>query len=515
MNGKRGKLRVDRFTVRDLVSRLDGGRLLIPEFQRDYVWKPSRAAKLIDSMFHRLPVGALLIWDTADEVGTRVRRADRRGGTTSWLIDGQQRSRTLQRVMASDQDDRFEVLFHVTERAFARPNAATRRDPLWVPLSDLWGDGWRDIRNRLREDFPRHGTRIEENIDDCREILEYEVPVIYMEDHPFEQAVEAFERLNSLGVRLKRADLESAQVAKRHAGFIRDELVPLLCDLRRQGFGRVNVGHLFRATEVLARPNARRVRLHQLERHELAKAWKAMRQGLERTFQLLRSELSVSTMDLLWSGALLVPPIVISALARPRERNDGALAAWIVAAAVFHRYTGSTETAIEQDLRACMGDDVLKGLLKNLRASAQRRRLQVTVDDLDSSIQDRGALFAAYVACTHRGAVDLFTGQKITTASQANAIHRHHIFPRGGFPLAARSDADLVPNIAFILPEVNMALGKEAAGKYLPNIPGARRKSQCIPEDPTLYESYDDFYWRRAELLALSLNDFLKERGIE
>lgn len=68
-----------------------------------------------------------------------------------------------------------------------------------------------------------------------------------MIDHSFKNAVTAFQRINTLGVKLKREDIESAQVAARHTGFIADDVSPFLAELHRNGFTRLNVMHLFRA----------------------------------------------------------------------------------------------------------------------------------------------------------------------------------------------------------------------------------------------------------------------------
>lgn len=60
-----------------------------------------------------------------------------------------------------------------------------------------------------------------------RGILDYEVPAVRMEEYSFENAVEAFTRINTLGVKLKKEDIESARVAARHTGFIANEVAAL------------------------------------------------------------------------------------------------------------------------------------------------------------------------------------------------------------------------------------------------------------------------------------------------
>ena len=113
-----------------------------------------------------------------------------------------------------------------------------------------------------------------------------------MVDHSFKDAVNAFKRINTLGVRLKKEDIESADIAARHSGFIADEVTPFLNDLRQQGFNRLNIMHLFRACAFVAKPDGRnRTPLHELERQEVLKAWKTTQRATEQAIGLVRSEL--------------------------------------------------------------------------------------------------------------------------------------------------------------------------------------------------------------------------------
>ena len=212
--------------VKQLVDDYRAGRIVIPEFQREYVWQPVKAAKLIDSLYKGFPVSSLLLWQSTEE--TRARRLNphpRRAALMSWLIDGQQRIITLSRTMNGDEG--IDVVFHPEENKFRRANAATRKDPNWVRVSDLWDDDrHRQIRRNL--DGSRYADKREARFEDIRRILDYEIPVVRMVDHDFKAAVEAFTRINTLGVRLKTEDIESARVAARHSGFVADEVVPFL-----------------------------------------------------------------------------------------------------------------------------------------------------------------------------------------------------------------------------------------------------------------------------------------------
>ena len=60
--------------VKQLIDDYRLGRIVIPEFQREYVWKKSKAPLLIDSLYRGFPISSLLLWQSDEE--TRSRRRD-------------------------------------------------------------------------------------------------------------------------------------------------------------------------------------------------------------------------------------------------------------------------------------------------------------------------------------------------------------------------------------------------------------------------------------------------------
>lgn len=501
------RLELDKVKVKNLIADYRAGHIVIPEFQREYVWKRSRAPRLIDSLYRGFPISSLLLWYSSEQA--RARRKDprpARAANMSWLIDGQQRVITLARTMSGDEG--IDVVFHPEDDEFRLSNAATQNDRNWFRVADLWDDHlYRQLRRNL--DVGRHADKREEQFEKVRNILEYEVPLVRMVDYKFGDAVDAFKRINTLGVRLKREDIESAQVAARHSGFIADEVVPFLEDLRRQGFTRLNVMHLFRACAFVAKPDGRnRTPLHELERSEVLRAWKQTQSATEQAIGLVRSELGLVNMEILWSGSLLVPLIVLCATLPPRQRDSRGLVAWLALAALLHRYSLASETALDQDLRACRSDDPIGGLLANLRQT--RSSLVADADDFSGALNDRGGLLATYIACLYRGILDFFTGGKVLLQA---AVDRHHILPRAQFPEKERSAADNVANIAFIASDVNKAIGLSGPEVYLKRIPKKVLDSQCVPSDRHLWaiDSAEEFWEARRTLLAESFNEFLKE----
>src|SRR5690242_6073743 len=111
-------LKNERVKIGKLVADYEAGRVVIPEFQRDYVWRKNRAPKLIDSLYRNFPVSTLLFWQSSEYA--KARRANPKpasGRNMNWLIDGQQRVMTLSRAMSGD--DGIEVVFNPDTNQFS------------------------------------------------------------------------------------------------------------------------------------------------------------------------------------------------------------------------------------------------------------------------------------------------------------------------------------------------------------------------------------------------------------
>lgn len=93
------EFKLEKRKVTDLISDIHNGDIQLPQFQRDYKWKPSAVLKLIDSINKLHPAGSLLFLeiDTSKEpfiAYEKVRTAPDSAGDVkpSYLIlDGQQR----------------------------------------------------------------------------------------------------------------------------------------------------------------------------------------------------------------------------------------------------------------------------------------------------------------------------------------------------------------------------------------------------------------------------------------
>jgi uncharacterized protein with ParB-like and HNH nuclease domain len=85
-------------SVEELVMMIERGELRLPEMQRQYVWRSTRVRDLMDSLYRGYPSGAILLWETDEDVPQRqfsVKQVNNPYQSVRLLLDGQQRLTSL------------------------------------------------------------------------------------------------------------------------------------------------------------------------------------------------------------------------------------------------------------------------------------------------------------------------------------------------------------------------------------------------------------------------------------
>src|SRR6266478_3864347 len=81
------------------------GELSLPEMQRRYVWRSTRVRDLLDSLYRGYPSGAILLWETDEDVPLQDFSVSQKVNpykTTRLLLDGQQRLTSLSAVIRGE-----------------------------------------------------------------------------------------------------------------------------------------------------------------------------------------------------------------------------------------------------------------------------------------------------------------------------------------------------------------------------------------------------------------------------
>jgi hypothetical protein len=191
------------------------GRIRIPHFQRPLRWQRDDVIKLFDSIVRGYPVGSLLLWRRpalAETVQLGALRIEApRLSDALWVVDGQQRITGLANALHPDgqSDDRFRISYDLRKRIFVpTPRDLSRGDI--IPLPVIF-----DLRQVLRW-FTQH-PEAADYVDDVNEITQtirqFKVPAYEVAQEDPKVLEDIFDRLNSYGKRLTRAEIFSALFA--------------------------------------------------------------------------------------------------------------------------------------------------------------------------------------------------------------------------------------------------------------------------------------------------------------
>ena len=75
--------------ISELLDSIQKQDLVLPEFQREYVWSLEQAKQLMVSLSREYPVGGLLLWKTDNPPELKnVKKLPEKLGTVQVLLDG-------------------------------------------------------------------------------------------------------------------------------------------------------------------------------------------------------------------------------------------------------------------------------------------------------------------------------------------------------------------------------------------------------------------------------------------
>ena len=509
-----------------ILDQIDAGSMLLPEFQRGYVWNRDQVRGLMRSLYKGYPVGALLVWET--ESGAQAVRGGVTGtaGTKSLLLDGQQRVTTLYGIVRGQPPAFFEgdpdtfrgLRFNVETEAFEFYGPVKMKDdPRWIDVTSLFVEG-PTVAYGMLHAHPETQDRFTEYIDRLqllRNILErdFHIEGITGVDKTVDVVVDIFNRVNSGGTKLSKGDLALARICSEW-GEARPTMRRNLDRWRDAGFS-------FTADWLLRNVNAvatGRAPFSALEDVSAAEFRDALNATLHNVDHILR-DLAVGRLgldhDRVLMGKYAIPVLTRHLYNRGGRFLDGNEADkalyWYVHAALRGRFTGPTETHLAKDLET-VDKAGIDGVIAVL---ARTRKGNMTIDAQDFEGVGRGSRSypLVYLLARVTGARDLVTGRPL--GSDASAVQVHEIFPKQALSKAGytRAEVNQIANFTFLTPSSAMQFAGLDPEAYLGSLDPAARRSQFLPDDAALWriENYRDFLDARRQLFASAANEFFDD----
>ena len=331
--------------------------------------------------------------------------------------------------------------------------------------------------------------------------------------------VDIFNRVNSGGTQLSNGDLALAKICVDWPQ-ARGALNATLKEWSDKGY-KFTLDWLLRSINTVLTGEARFRFLHDKSAEEIQDALKRASKHINKCLNLIADRLGLDH-DRVFFGKFAVPVMV-----RYLEQHEGTLTEqdrdkllfWFVQAGMWGRFSGSTESMIDQDLEAIAGNERdLDKLLEQLRLWHGNLR----VDAGHFAKWSLGARFypVLYLLTRMGNALDWGTGLSIKASLLGNmsSLEVHHIFPKsllykGNYK---KSQVHALGNFCFLTKETNLDISNQPPEVYFPKIeeshPGAL-ESQWIPKDPILWrlDNYLEFLEARKSLLAEEANRRLAE----
>lgn len=517
--------------VSELLDEIARGDVLLPEIQRAYVWRKPQVARLMDSLYREYPAGQILLWDTIELPITKnldgvEKPALPSASHAKIVLDGQQRLTSIYRALAAK--DAVDVRFHLDTEQFELFSNRMKSDPRWVSVRDVVRgnvdalDLLQRVEDHLRLDRRDPLLKLyNERLQKLRRVAEYKFPIEIFKSDDYEEVTELFVRINSAGTRLRAAELVLAQLALRLPGAIVKNFEEALEDYAELDF-ELDARFLTRALIAIGTGQSRYRHLTEFWKKtpdELERIWLRTRKAIDCAVNFVRHNARFESSEWLQSLNALIPLLAFF------DRHDGltpdvekGLLRWFYLASLRGRYTGSGETAMDEDLKAVSTPSAIETLIA--KAVPLGNSETVTADELDDA-GTRNALFPlAYAAARKREAKDWFKGVALTTdvVGADHEIQIHHVFPKKLLNAAGvrRKDRDEIANLAFLAAKPNRQISAKPPHEYLAPIADKhpeRLVAQCIPMDRDLWriERFQDFLAARRELLAKSINELIAD----
>lgn len=537
--------------LRQTLDGVESLEMVMPEFQREYVWHLEDAKQLINSMYKGYPTGCLLFWETEDPPEIKNKAIDTsRLGLTKVILDGQQRLTTLFMLIKGEippyytkddfnNNDPRHLYFNVlTEEFQFERKSIMENNPLWNKVIDCFDeekvDSF-DIAEKYSDhneevDFKTINKAVTKNLTKLRAIPKIDYPILTVpKTASIDEAIDVFDKVNSKGTKLTDAELVLTHVTGRwpHA---RRVMKKKMGDYKKIGF-ELSLDLLTRMMVVTLTKSAlfkknSKLKFEKFTQQDYKDAWFKVSKALDYLIPILQQDGLISSTNDLNTNNVLVP--IIAYLVKHDNKFVGNLKYkflyWMFLALIWQRYSGQTDQRLDKDVYIINSQtNFIDGLINEIQD--QRGRLKVKAADLEGRGSGHALYKMLYVITKYNKAIDWSNGGAIYgTIGDYYSIQSHHIFPqaylyKNGYDSHNHMDVKKVNEIAnraFITRDTNYSINDSNPGLYLPKVeetyPEALKK-QFIPEEPNLWtaSNYEDFLEKRRKTIANEINSFLDD----
>jgi len=592
------KYSVHQQPVETLLSWIKSGEIAIPEIQRPFVWKSKKVRDFIDSLYQGYPVGYIITWRNPDvklkngelSAGKKVLidGQQRITALTAAVVGNRVLNKNYKEVS-------IRIAFNPITEKFEVLNRAIERSSEWIdninPIVNDEVSITKAIRKYLKANPEVNEDLVEDRIEKLKKIKNKQVGIIEL-DHSLDidTVTEIFIRINQKGVVLSNADFVMSKIAadELNDGNKMRKLVDYFCRLIvDKGFNkhildndkefsnheyyqainwmakgnddlyipdyidllRVSFTYKFsrgKFSDLVALLSGRNFETRKYEAEIAENSYKMLSEGLKdfvnqtnyqrflmlvQSIGLIHNKLISSKNSLNFSYALYLK---LRKEGMPESEVQQFVKRWLVLSLLIGRYSGSSESMIDEDIKQINE----KGISKYLEQMEQTYLGEGfwdfgLVSDLETTSVNNNA-YNVYLAsqCNSNTTAFLSKSMKISSLIEQRG-DIHHIFPKkylteNGY---TQRQYNQVANFVYTEQSTNIKVGKMPPKEYMKKIMEEidnKVYNICTIDNKKLLEEslwfnhipntlytadhndYNDFLVTRRKMMALKIKDFYK-----
>lgn len=535
------KYAVNQHLIETLLTWVKSGEIAIPEIQRPFVWDSTKVRDLMDSLYRGYPVGYVIAWrnpnvrlkdGTLSEGKKVLIDGQQRVTALTAAILGQQ-------VINKDYKKvRITIAFHPIEERFEVFNTAIQKDVAWIPDISPIVTGEERVSKLVKtycENNPQaNQEQVEDTLENLKSLVKKQIGLIELDgDLDIQTVTEIFIRINSKGVVLSQADFAMSKIASNetYGGNMLRKCIDYFChlaiapeffthitevdkefckedyfnkiswlknenddlydpdynDLLRVAFtSEFNRGKLSDLVSLLSGRNfEKKIYEDQIAEESYAKLKQGVLNFVNEThfkrFIMIVKSAGFIDASLISSKSALNFAYILYLKLRSNKVNDAeietAVRKWLVLSLLTGRYSGSSESIFDQDIKAISEKGINAVLDETEAAELSDAFWNVGLVQQLNSSSINNPQFNVYLAAlskfNHKGFLSKDISVKDLIQHKGDI---HHLFPKDYLKKngLTKSQYNQVANYVYMQTEINVKVGNLPPKEYFTIL-----KDQC------------------------------------
>lgn len=504
---------VDR--IDDLARRILSGDILLPKFQRDFVWEKHQIIKLLDSVYKNYPIGSVLLWQSRLELRSENKIADleinlpRPDYPVNYLLDGQQRLSTICGAMfwkGDNVDSYWNIIFDLRKEEFSHVNTLEDLPLHQVRLNKLGDASFyykhvASLDTLSDKDVPELKSTADKLFNRFKD---YKIASVTLGDMSIDDVAPIFERINSTGTRLTIVDLMRAATWSQDFDLV-ETINNILAELSIKDYGGIEKKTILRNMSSASGGGFSIENINNLRNKTIDELKAAATDTLEaskKSVDYLKGQIKIPNDSIIpYLNQFVVLTELFRQIPRPSSDQYKAITTWFWRSSLSGYFAGWNTGMMNSDLIEL--NDFVAGKKKELKIYDTKPSNDIWIKRTFRSNNAHSKLYAIFLAYQHP--IDLLTGQRIDIDKALSWINQkefHHFFPQAFLKAQGYNATEIncLANIIFLSSSSNKFISDKSPSQYLQEIEKAAGSdlqqwldSNVIPIDAFLAAKKDDF----------------------